>query len=426
VVKILRLALLLALLALAACASSVAQPVPTPQLAASPEAVAPLPRQLMLTLWHSWNGRGAQALDTLARNYERSHPDVRITLQARPAASLVRDYSAAVSDGSAPQLLLVRGRYLGDLAEKGLVIPLQDKPIMDSLVDLLPAAVDGVRVAGVVYGVPITYDSLMLFYDRRQLPQPPASLGDLLAWTPGGATTTPERRWGLAYYLSAATTLPYLQAFGGAVFAPNRGMTLDENHRAEARRWLEWLQTLHADERATATDDFGAVDALIQSNRVAAALDWTHRLPDYQRLWGADAVGLAGLPPVEGQQPAPPTLLLADVVCVNTVTGKQQRDAAHDFLRFLVSGQAQELLWTQAGLFPTNQKARLDEPEKDDPANAALRAAANAVAFPHTPADTRAWPLLDEMVRSVLAGSATPTEAWDKASAGLRAQAAHP
>ncbi len=422
----LRQALLLALLSLTACASSVAQPVPTPPPAVSPEAVAPQPRQLMLSLWHSWSGRGAQALDTLARNYERSHPNVRITLQARPAASLVRDYNAAVADGSAPQLLLVRNRYLGDLAGRGLVLPLQDKPVLDSLADLLPAAVDGVRSSGVAYGVPITYDSLMLFYDRRQLPQPPASLGDLLAWTPGDATTTPERRWGLAYYLSATTTLPYLQAFGGAVFSPNRGMALDDNHRAQARRWLEWLQTLHSDGRVTATDDFGAVDALIQSNRVAAAIDWTHRLPDYQRVWGADAVGLAGLPPVDGQQLAPPTLLLADVVCVNTVTSKQQRDAANDFLRFLASNQSQELLWTQAGLFPANQKARLDEPPKDDPANVALQAAANAVAFPHTPGDARAWPLLDEMVRSVLSGSATPTEAWDKAAAGLRAQAAQP
>ena len=66
-------------------------------------------------MWHTWTGRGAQVLDLLARRYEQGHPNTRINLQARPAASLVRDYSASVANGSAPQLLLVLSRYVGCL-----------------------------------------------------------------------------------------------------------------------------------------------------------------------------------------------------------------------------------------------------------------------------------------------------------------------
>ena len=409
---------LLSLLLLASACSTVGQAQPTPQPSPSPTTAASPP--LVLTLWHSWSGRSAQVLDLLARRYEQSHPEVRISLQTRPAASLVRDYEAGVADGSAPQLLLVRSRYLGELAEQHYVLPLKDKPIQDRLPELLPAAVDAARVGGVLQGVPLSFDSLVLFYDQRQMSQPPKTMEDAISFMPPQATPITERSWGLAYYLSAPTTLPYLKVFGGSIFAANGTIMLDNAHRTAAIQWLEWLQSLHRDVRTTATDDFGVVDALVQSNHVASVIDWSHRLADYERLWGADAVGVAPLPSVTGRTVAPAPSLLADVVCINAVVG-QQRAAAVDFLAYLASQPAQELLWTRGGELPVNQRVRLDGPPK-----AMVAAVPGAVAFPNTPVAAQAWPLLDEMIRSVLAGSATPTEAFDKAAAGLRALTPRP
>ncbi len=405
---------------LAAACSATTPSQPTPQPTPAPTTGAATP-PLVLTLWHSWSGRSAQALDLLARRYEQNHPDVRISLRSRPAASLVRDYSAGVADGSAPQMLLVRSRYLGELAERRYVLPLQDKSVQERLGDLLPAAVDGGRIGGILHALPITFDSLVLFYDRRQMPQPPKTLDDAIAFVPPQATASPERSWGLAYYLSAPTTLPYLNVFGGSLLGPGGTIALDDANRAGTLRWLEWIQSLHSDQRTTATDDFGVVDSLIQSNRVAAAIDWSYRLADYQRLWGEDAVGLAPLPDLGGQSASPTPWLLSDVICVNTVTSQQQRAAAVDFLVFLVSGSAQELLWSRGSEQPVNRRAQVDGAAK-----AIAGIVAGTVAFPNTTAASRAWPVLDEMVRSVLAGSATPAEAFDKAATGLRALPGRP
>ncbi len=403
------------LLLLAACTGQGQAEQPTPQPSASPQVVAP-PPQLVLTLWHTWNGRRSQALNLLARRYEQDHPEIRIILRSHSATTLVRDYSASVDDGSAPQLLLVRSRYVGDLAARRHILPLDGQFASASLQDLLPAALDGARAAGRLHGVPLSYDSLMLFYDRRKLPQPPTTLEQLLALSPPPGDQQTDRPLGLAYYLSAATTLPYLRAFEGEIFDSDGSVALDGERRDGALRWLEWLQTLRADSRAIATDDFSKVDALIQSNRIAAAIDWSQRLPAYERVWGSDALALAALPRVDDQSAVPSPWVLADVVCINVVTSAQQRAAAADFLRYLISVPAQELLWTRGGQMPVNQRANVEGRAKD-----ALAASARGVAFPNTATDTRAWPLLDEMVRSVLAGSATPAEALDTAAAGLRA-----
>lgn len=410
------------LLLLCACAApQQAQPTPVPSPTVEAEQGPPPAAPLVLTMWHSWTGRSAQTLDLLARRYEQEHPNVRITLQMRPATSLVRDYSVSVADGSAPQLVMVLSRYVGDLADRRFVLPLDEQIAADDLSDLLPAALDGARVAGRLHGVPLSYESLVLFYDRRKITEPPATIEDLLAQSqPVSATAEPESR-GLGYYVSAVSALPYLWAFDGGIFDPSGKVVLDSERRDGTLRWLEWLQAMRADTRSFTIEDFGAVDAMIQSGQAAATIDWSHRMSAYEQIWGSEAVGLAPLPRSDGQAPPPSTLILADVVCINTVTTAEQRAASADFLLYLASSPAQELLATRGGQVPTNTKARVEA------TNASIAAAsATSVAFPNRAADGRSWPFLEEMVRSVLAGGVTPVEALDKAATALRAVTQRP
>jgi arabinogalactan oligomer/maltooligosaccharide transport system substrate-binding protein len=372
-------------------------------------------------MWHSWSGRSAQVLDLLARRYEQGHPNVRITLQMRPATSLIRDYSTSVADGSAPHIVLVLSRYVGDLADRRFVLPLDEQIAPENMADLLPGALDGARVAGRLHGVPLSYESLVLLYDRRKVVEPPATVEQLLVQSqPAGETPVPEDR-GLAYYLSATSALPYLWAFDGGIFDEKGNVLIDGEKRAGTLRWLEWLQAMRADPRSFTTEDFGAVDAMIQSGRVAAAVDWSHRIPAYEQIWGRESVGLAPLPRSDGQAPPPTTLILSDVACLNTVTTAEQRAAAADFLLYLTSAPAQELLAARSGQVPANVRAHVEGTIASIAA-----ASANGVAFPNRAADARAWPFLEEMVRSVLSSSATPVEALDAAATALRAVAQRP
>jgi ABC-type glycerol-3-phosphate transport system substrate-binding protein len=164
-----------------------------------------------------------------------------------------------------------------------------------------------------------------------------------------------------------------------------------------------------------ATDDFGAVDGMIQANRVGAVIDWSHRLGAYQQLWGRDAVGIAPLPRIDDAR-AVPSIVLSDALCINPITTAQQRAAASDFLRFMLSTEAQVLLWSRGEEIPVNQGANVDGAAKD-----LLAIGGDTFAFPNAMGSTRAWPLLDAMIRGVLSGSATPAEAIEATTKGLRA-----
>ena len=396
----------------AACSSPTASiaPVPTTTMA------APAPAPLVLTIWHSWSGRSAQTLDLLARRYEQSRPDVRIVLESHAASSFVHDYSTSVADGSAPQMVLVLSRYVNDLAARGQILPLEERFSEDMLKNILPAALDTVRVGGQLHAIPVTYDSLVLFYDRRTIPTAPRSVEQLLATSNTGTeadAATPHPA--LAYYLSAATALPYLQAFDGAIFDQGGRTILDGDTYDGTVRWLEWLQSMRSDARAMATDDFGAVDGMIQANRVGAVIDWSHRLGAYQQLWGQDAVGIAALPRIDDTE-AVPSIVLSDAFGINPITTTQQRAAASDFLRFMLSPEAQVLLWSRGEEIPVNQGANVDGAAQD-----LLAIGADTFAFPNAMGSTRAWPLLDAMIRGVLSGSATPAEAIEATTKGLRA-----
>ncbi len=401
----------------AACGTETATISTTP----TPTQQAQAPAPLVLTIWHSWNGRSAQTLDLLARRYEQSHPDVRIVLQSHSAASFIHDYSTSVADGSAPQMILVLSRYVSDLAARSQILPLEDRFTPNTFQDMLPAALDTVRVNQQLYAVPMSYDSLVLFYDRRKLSTAPATIEALLAAANAGsdpnmASPSPV----LAYYLSAATTLPYLHAFNGAVFGADGRTILDGDQYEGTVRWLEWIQSMRDDARTIATDDFGAVDGMIQANRVGAVIDWSHRLPAFQQLWGRDSVGIAALPRIDEAQVVP-SIVLSDALCINPITTTQQRTAAADFLLFMASAEAQALLWSRGEEIPVNQAATVDGAAKD-----LIGIGGDGFAFPSALASTRAWPLLDGMIRGVLSGSATPAEAIDATTKSLRALESNP
>src|SRR5689334_17664055 len=105
---LLRCVFLAALCLLSACASTTAEPRTSPSPVAGGQ---PQPGIDRITLWHSWSGAKLEALNNLARSYEQNHPDVRISLEARPASDMLRTYGLSVADGSAPQILLMLGRY---------------------------------------------------------------------------------------------------------------------------------------------------------------------------------------------------------------------------------------------------------------------------------------------------------------------------
>ncbi len=394
------------LVLLAACASSTT-PTATSNSSPNPEQ-QPVPLITTLTIWHSWSGAQADALNVVARQYEQNNPLVRIQLEAQPAATLLRTFGARVADASAPQIVIAPGRYLGELAERQYLVPLDQASF--ALGDLLPAAVDAGRSGDQLYGVPLTWDALVLFYDRRAIPDVPTRFEDLIALeqtTPLSGTT----QWNMGYYLSLDRTLPYLPIWDGALFDDTNQPVFATTSRDATIGWLGWLRELHTNPTVLATQDFGALDEMIQAGRVRSVIDWGYKRSLYEQLWGADALGIAPLPTLRNTQPQ--TMVRAEIAAINAVITDEQRRAAEAFLRYALDVPAQTLLAEQGrgAMLPVHSGAPVDA------SGEALRAAA-ASAQGFTSDLHGAWQPLDSMLTSVLNGT-NPVEAVDAANTRL-------
>lgn len=409
-VFLLRCFALIALALLPACTSTSGQAGSSSPLPNAQRPVTPV----TLTLWHSWSGAKRSALNSLARSYEQANPDIRIRLESRPAPELLRQYRVSVADQSAPQLLLTHGRYVGELAEQQYIAPLDSLFDTAALTDVLPQALDSARYNGQLYGMPISFEALVLFYDRRRVATPPVSFDDVLRINEAQRDLPVEQRpLSLAYHLMPETTLPYLYGWGGSVVGTDGTPSLTTTGRDATMQWLDWVSTLQKNQDVVASTDFSAVDVAVQAGRAWSVIDWSHRRTNYAQVWPPEAVGITALPSVQPSQ-ATPTILLSQVLCINTVTSREQRIAAQDFVRFMVTREAQETLSNRGEQLPVNLTAQVS-PQLEP----YMQVAQSSQALGSNMTSPTVWRPLNEMFRAVISGT-PPGEAVDAAHSILQ------
>lgn len=333
----------LALLSLASCgaASPSATGGPAPPVAGAGE-----PARTVLVLWHAWPYPEDRALAALVERYNRSSPAVQIVLQAHSVAAITSDLATAISEGGGPHMAILKSHTLGGLAESGALMPIDGLLPDAELGRLLPAAVGAAQLttptASALYGVPITFDTLALYYNKANFAAaPPADTTALLAVARGLTDTRSDPpTWGLALNLGLDRTVGYLYAFGGRVFDDQRNLVLGLDGRAGTEAWLAWLESLHSDGRILASTDGIAVDNALMTHAALMTFDWSHALGAYRDLW-QENMGVAPLPRLSDGDRAPQPYVQSDAVVLNARIGAPERMAATKFIRYLIGAEAQ-------------------------------------------------------------------------------------
>jgi len=402
------------------------------------------PQQTTLVFWHAWPSPDHHILAHLTDRYNQAHPTVQVIPQAMSLASLTRELRAAALVGSGPHLVLLRNHTIGPLAREGLLLPLDDLFSPAERATLLPTTVQGAEVAlpdgsTRLYGVPLTFDTLALYYHQDQVPSPPEDIETLLrvARDLTDETSRPPR-WGLACTLSLDKTIGYLPAFGGQVFDAQENLVLDTTGRPGTERWLRWLATLRQDRHILAVSDSITVENALKARQALMTIDWSYALSDYQALWG-DALGVAPLPQVQAtpQPRTPRPYVQSHVLGLNARLrdDRAARDAALGFLRYLVSEEAQKV-FLEAGKQPALLTLPLDPGagasapiaiDMEAPATTVTAAmvfrlqAQQGQAMPHiSVGSTIVRDALEKMQLAVLRGLATPSDAVTHAAQSLR------
>ncbi|MGQ9547419.1 MAG: sugar ABC transporter substrate-binding protein [Roseiflexus sp.] len=379
-----------------------------------------------LLLWHGWSGSERQVLSRLVEQYNRQQRDGRIVLQSVPLASFAAELRAAVAAGSGPHLVLIPNTWIGPLADAGVLLSLDDLLPSRETDALLPVTLASARLRdadGVerLYGVPIRFDTIALYYNAANLTQPPVDTATMLAV--GRGLSDPEAQppvWGLALNLSYDNTIGYLYAFEGRLFDDNGRVALGREGRTGAEQWLVWLTQLHNDPRILVRSDSSIlVDRELKDGRAFMTFDWAHQIGIYRDLWG-EQLGLAPLPRLSetGQMPRP--YVRTDVLAVNSLVGANEREAAGRFLRFMIGAEAQMML-LQSDIQPALRTLAFDGDSPQIAAARVFRAQAEQ-GLPMPNANTRAFveQEIRRMQRQALLGLVTPADAVAEADRRLR------
>ncbi|EFO81834.1 extracellular solute-binding protein family 1 [Oscillochloris trichoides DG-6] len=381
----------------------------------------PVPARTLLILWHAWPAPQDRVLAKLVEGYNRSQSSVQIIIQSRSVASISSDLALAVSEGGGPHLALLKSHTLGTLVEQGALLPLDDTFSATELGQLLPTALATGQVQTAttlqLYGIPITFDTLALYYNQANFAAtPPADLPTLLRVARGLTDTQSDPpTWGLALNLSLDRTIGYLYAFEGRIFDTDNNLVLGTSGRAGAEAWLAWVESLHSDPQILASSDGIAVENAIMRREVIMTVDWSYALSTYHDLW-QEHLGVAMLPQLHEGAPAVQPYVQTDLIVLNARSSSTEHQAMRDFIRYLLSSEAQRSL-LHAGCQPTNMLLDLNQqpdlsPYLRESANIFRRQAAQGQPMPNRRETNEiVWNALDEMQANTLRHLLSPAQA---------------
>ncbi len=134
-----------------------------------------------VTMWGSWGGDQVGQLEAQLKAYNESQDKIHVTYTVQD--SLEEKLLTAIVSNQAPDVVLWDRFNTGVYAPKGALAPLDDLVAKDSL-DLsqfYAPAVDELTYDGKLYGIPLTVDARILFYNKGMFAEAgvdPASITD--------------------------------------------------------------------------------------------------------------------------------------------------------------------------------------------------------------------------------------------------------
>lgn len=401
-----------------------------------------------VVLWHSYRGAERQALDKLVHAFntqerERAHRrpgyrPTRVRLLQISFENLPNKVTNAVPRGNGPDLFIFAHDRLGDWVHKDLVEPLGYWVGPAEAKRFLPKTLRAFASGGRLYGLPLAYKSVALFYHTDLIGRdPPATTADLVARGRRFMRARGRGYYGLVY--EATDTYfhaPWLFGFGGRFLTP-----CDAGERAPGRcggakmpiaspaavRALRFARGLAGRGGITPHEVNGQlVTSLFISKRAAMAITGPWFLSDLQTAGRRRALRyrVAPLPRISeaGGRPAAPLLTVEGIFL-----SRRSRHKARAFrvMAALTSDRAARLRVRLARQLPANVAVDrlVSSPQSSlhSPALAAFRRQLETAHLtPATPLMRVVWQPYKQALAAAIARGEDPKASLEKAAREIR------
>lgn len=383
-----------------------AEQTETPSAPPAPRYAQQIKEPTKVVLWHAYRATEQDALKQVVDAFHALGTPVTIQLRAVPFDAFNDKIRVVVPRGRGPDLFIFAHDPLGAWAEMDMIEPLSNWVSAEDKQQFLPETVKALVYRNALYGLPLGFKSVALYYNKALVPEPPKTLEQLLALA---KPLSDGERWGLVY---ESTNLyfhaPWLFAFGAGV--------LDAEQRPiiaspEADQALALVRSFVREHKITPMSvNTGMVSGYFNDGKAAMAINGPWMRGEIE---GVD-YGVAPLPSVHGA-PAKP-FLGVEAVFLNKQS--QHKEAAVEVARFLAGPESAQIRY-DVGSQPVSNRALWDAQGDsiDLTMKAFLDQSKTAVIMPSTPVMQQIWSPYNGALLACIAGDSTPDEALRKAQA---------
>jgi maltose-binding protein MalE len=195
-----------------------------------------------VVLWHAYRGQEAKALEKLVASFEKANQKAKVRVLPVPFDAYEDKITVTVPQGNGPDVLIFAHNMIGEWVRRGLLMPLGNHYPPDALTRFLPFTVKALVHRGNLYGLPLAYKSLVMFYRTDKVKKAPETVAELekiaTELTDRSNPDDPSYGWlypAAALYQHAA----WLHVFGGKALGEDDTPQLGSEAFVESARFVK-------------------------------------------------------------------------------------------------------------------------------------------------------------------------------------------
>jgi multiple sugar transport system substrate-binding protein len=322
---------------------------------------SPAAEKVSVAFWNGLTGSDKPAVDAMVSAFNASQSRITVVNNAMPWDTLKQKALSSIAANAGPSVLSIDVNEIGQYVDAGAIQPLGDFYGKGKLDDknLVKSAVDATAVKGSKYGIPMTYFTIMLYWNkdlfaRAGYDHPPATwdefkeMASKLTVYKTGSSKPDQYAIALADHDGTQAFQSLLWNSGGGVFsADGTRTTLDDPATlAGLNFWIGLVRNQHISPIGLTGAD---ADALFQSGKAAMLFEGPWVAPTFKNA-GIN-FGVARTP----KGPAGQYTLAGSIAFgVPSNINSQVKQAVYEFAAFW-NGRSKQATYVSSTGFPSTR-----------------------------------------------------------------------
>lgn len=316
-----------------------------------------------LTVWTGFTGGDRPGYEQIVKDFNAAHPDIKVTMTVQPWDTIQQKLPSAWLTGQGPDIAAPSSdpNAIAQYVKTNSVLALTAIGAGDDKINsdqFAPALVKEFTYNGKLYAVPANYATLSLYYNKKLISKPPATVAEMQQ---DAATATTGGKYGLV--LADNNTIqmwPVLQWLGGGdiVGDDNCSTISSAQSVASLQPWVDLVKN----KKISPVGLTGAeADSLFSAGKAAMEINGPWASPGYKSA-GID-LGIATIPTGASGQ----SVTLGSTAPLAISAKTKHPDQAQEFVAYWTSRTAQLKFSTSTGFPPLRTDLADDATLKADP-----------------------------------------------------------